>query len=415
MSARRQQAAGAVTAQFSQAAVSFLLTVVGLRSLPATEFGVFSLLIGTLVLATALMTGFVGDSLTVLDRHDRRIRAGIELWCLLIGAGLLVVGAVATSVTGLLSLGDALLFGLALTAFTVEDTARRLLMANLRFWSVVVTDLVYLVGASAVLLVLWKGTGRITLGDLLLALVLSQVAATVVGVALAPRGERYLVGLREPALAAVARFGGWRALQQGLRPGTLTVMRIVVLAVAGDAALGRLEAARVYMSPALLLVQGFGGFLLATYSADRHLPLPRAIRAATRTVWLLVGTSLVLGVIAYLLLPVAGDWLTGGAFEIPPAAVLSWAAFAAAVAATMPYASLGAVRGRQVVVVGLRVVDSLLCILFVVLALQVAGVSYVYAPLAVAAGATIGAILQRTVGLGRRAILPVERVGAEPL
>lgn len=375
----------------------------------------FSLLVGGLVLATALMSGFVGDSLTVLDRRDPQLRAGLQLWCLLIGAGLFVVGAGAGAAAGVLSPGVALLFGAALTAFTVEDTARRILMANLRFWSVVLTDMAYLVGAAVMLLLLWRGTGQITLADILLALVTSQVLATVIGIVLAPAADRYLVPIRRPALRAVAAFGGWRALQQGLRPGVLTVMRVVVLGVAGDAALGRLEAARVYMSPALLLVQGIGGFLLATYAADRHLPLPKAVRAADRTVALLVGTSVVLGAAAYALLPVAGDWLTGGAFEIPPAAVLSWAAFAAAVAATMPYASLGAVRGRQVVVVGLRIVDSVLCIVFVVLALQVAGVSYVYAPLAVAGGAFIGAVLQRTVGLGRRAILPVERAGAEPL
>ena len=394
-----------MVAQFSQAAVSFLLTVVGLRALSAAEFGIFSLIVGSLVLATALMTGFVGDSLTVLDRHAPGVRAGLQAWGLAIGMGLFIAGAGISLATGLLSVGDALLFGAALTAFTVEDTARRLLMANLRFWSVVVTDLVYLVGAAVVLLALWRTTGQITLGDLLVALVASQVLATVVGVVLAPRGERYLVRLRRPAIGAVARFGGWRALQQGLRPGVLTVMRVVVLAVAGDAALGQLEAARVYMSPALLLVQGIGGYLLATYAADRHLSLRRAVRAADRTVGMLVGASLVLGAVAYALLPVAGGWLTGGSFDIPPEAVLSWAAFAAAVAAVMPYASLGAVRGRQVIVVGLRIVDSVLCIVLVVLALQVAGLSYVVAPLAVAAGTLVGAMLQRTVGLGRRAIL----------
>src|SRR4051794_7583590 len=107
VTARRRSAAGAVVAQFSQAAASFLLTVAAARYLGSAEFGVLALLVGALVLGTAVMTGFVGDSLTVLDRYDARIRTALELWCVCIATGLMVVGAVLVVGSRLLSLGSA--------------------------------------------------------------------------------------------------------------------------------------------------------------------------------------------------------------------------------------------------------------------------------------------------------------------
>ena len=49
---------------------------------------------GLLVLATAVCSGLVGDSLTVLDRAEARIRAGLHGWTALISALAGVLGAV---------------------------------------------------------------------------------------------------------------------------------------------------------------------------------------------------------------------------------------------------------------------------------------------------------------------------------
>jgi O-antigen/teichoic acid export membrane protein len=404
---RRLAAAGGVSAQFSQAVASFVLTVAGVRFLPVSEFGVLALLLGSLVLATALMTGFVGDSLTVLDRRSPPIRAALEFWCLAIAGGLVIVGTALTLAPGLLDGGQALLFGLALAAFTLEDTARRLLMANLRFWSVVTVDLSALAVSTGFLVAMHVRRGHLELVDFLVALALGQLVATVVGVALLPAVERRLVRWRQPALATVGRFGGWRALQQVIRPGGLTIMRLIVVAAAGRAALGQLEAARVYMSPALLVVQGMGGFLLATYAADRHLSRAEAVRATDRTVGLLVASSLGLGVLAVVLVPELGPLVAGTQVHIDPVAVAGWATFTMAAAATMPYASLGAVRGRQSLVVGLRLVDTGASLAFVVVLLSVLALPPALAPFGLALGGFIGAALQRWVALAEHRVVPV--------
>ena len=418
----RRNALGAIVAQFSQALSSFLLSVVAVRSLSTSTYGVLALLLGSLVLATALMTGFVGDSLTVLDRADRRIRSSLQWWFVIIMVALFVVGLLATALSGTLALSDALLFGLALSVFTGEDTVRRVLMASLRFWSVVVVDIGYLVIAAVVLAVRQAQSGSLSLSDFLIALVAGQAFAAGLGMVLFPTHERRLVSMADPALRAVASFGGWRALQQTLRPTSLTLVRIMVIVVAGEASLGQLEAARLYMSPALLVVQGTGGFLLATYASDRHLSVRKAVRSADRTVLILVVASLTLGAVAALAAGKLGPVLTGGATEIDRTTVIGWALFAAAVATTMPYASLGAVRGRQAVVVGLRVLDTVASMCLVAVLLFAMDAAPTVVPYALALGGLVGAVLQRQIGLatrpaharprGRRATVGVQKTWA---
>ena len=72
-----------------------------------------------------------------------------------------------------------------------------------------------------------------------------------------------------------------------------------------------------------------------------------------------------------------------------------WATFAASVAAVMPYASLAAVRGRQALVVVLRLVDATVSVGLAALVLWSLAAPPSVVPFAVAAGALFGAGLQR--------------------
>ncbi len=88
--------AGAVGAQLSQALASFVLQVLAARLLGASGLGTFALLYGGIIIGTALCTGLVGDSLTVLDRNDPHIRAGLQKLCALVSA---LAGALACLLT----------------------------------------------------------------------------------------------------------------------------------------------------------------------------------------------------------------------------------------------------------------------------------------------------------------------------
>jgi O-antigen/teichoic acid export membrane protein len=394
---RSSQALGAVATQFSQAVGSFLVQLTAARTLGLHEFGVFALLIGAIVIATGLMTGFVGDSLTVLDRADPRIRSALQIWCLEIALFTLVVGAVVAELAGAGSRPLALLFGLTMALWVLKDTASRLLMATMRFWSVVAVDLVHASTALAWLWFAYARNGELTLYDFMLALLIGQSVALVVGLVCAPREERRVASWRGAALSTVARFGVWRGLQQGIRPSTLTAARALVAIAAGSAAVGQLEAARVYMAPALLFVQGIGSFLLVVYAADRDTSTAQALRKADRAVLALLGASLVMGVAATALVGRFGRLVSGADYDIDPLATAGWAAFAASVAAGMPYASLAAVRGRQAWVMLLRLVDALLSVGAVAGALWLLGGLPATVPFAVAGGAFLGAVFQRVL------------------
>ncbi len=75
---------------------------------------------------------------------------------------------------------------------------------------------------------------------------------------------------RGAQIRTVAGFGGWRGAQVGIPPLILSAVRVIVAASVGAAALGQVEAARIFVAPATLAVQGLGSYLLASYVRDKQ-------------------------------------------------------------------------------------------------------------------------------------------------
>ena len=75
--AGKRRAVNAVIDQFVVAGTSFVLMILVRRELGTGSFGKYGLLINAMILLTALQTAWVGDSLTVLDRFDKRVRSGL--------------------------------------------------------------------------------------------------------------------------------------------------------------------------------------------------------------------------------------------------------------------------------------------------------------------------------------------------
>ena len=160
-----RRATAAVLGQGTQALAGLALQVAAARLLGAGGLAVFALAYGALVLGTAVCSGLVGDSLTVLDRTDRGTRAGLHVWTALVSTGVGLAGAAAALLSGLVPVWAGLLLGPACAAFVVEDTLRRLLMATGRYRALPLVDLTSLVGALAALGVAGL-TGRVTLKGL---------------------------------------------------------------------------------------------------------------------------------------------------------------------------------------------------------------------------------------------------------
>jgi O-antigen/teichoic acid export membrane protein len=354
----RRRATAAVLGQGTQAVAGLALQVAAARTLGAGGLAVFALVYGALVLVTAVASGMVGDSLTVLDRHARDVRAGLHVWTLLVSAAAGVAGALAALVSGLVPVWAGLLLAPACAAFVVEDTLRRLLMATGRYRALPVVDGTSLVGAMAAL-GLAGLAGEVTLSSFVLALLAGQTAAAVVAWVLVPAGERPGGPWRSPGLRAVADFGVWRAAAQTVRPGSLTLLRLLVVGMAGAAAYGPLEAARVYTAPMLTLVAGIASFLLPHFVGLRDRPVSASLRVADRAALGLVAGITVMAAAVVALLPWLGPALTGGDYAVPVAAVAGWSVYAAGAALLLPYASLASVHGEQRRVLALRSIEFL--------------------------------------------------------
>jgi O-antigen/teichoic acid export membrane protein len=401
----RRPAAGALAGQATSALAGLVLQVAAARELGAAGLAAFSLAYGAIVLATAVSSGLVGDSLTVLDRTDPGIRAGLHVGTAVVSAAAGTIGCLLAVVTGVVPVWAGLLLGLATAAFIVEDTLRRLLMATGRFWSLPAVDATSMALALGVLV--WAGlAGELTLTSFVLALLTGQAGAAVVAWKLVPAAERPRGPWRRPALAVVASFGAWRAASQAVRPALLTLLRVFVVALAGAAAYGPLEAARVYTAPTLVLVAGLGSFLLPYFASLRPRGPATGLRTADRAA---AGLALAVGVIGLagvLALPWLGPLLTGGGYDVPVGAVVGWALYAVAGAVLLPYSGLAAVHGGQRQVLVLRGLEfAVLGLALLVVALGDGGI--VWVPLVLAVGPVLAAAAVR-----QSVVLPIVRSAA---
>jgi O-antigen/teichoic acid export membrane protein len=389
----RRRATGAVVGQVTQAAAGLVLSVAAARYLGAAGLATFSLIYGAIVLVTAVSSGLVGDSLTVLDRHEPRVRAGLHAWAVLVSVGAGLLGAVVAVVTHTVEPVVGVVLAVAVTAYVVEDALRRLLMAAGRYWTLPAVDATSLVFSLATL-VACALAGPLTLTSFLWALVAGQLAAALVAWLCAPSRERPRGPWRRPAMGEVWSFGVWRAAGQMVRPGLLTALRLVVVAALGAAAYGPLEAARVYTAPTLVLVQGLGSYLLPHYVATRDRSPRRAIRAADGAALGLAAAVAAITAVAVLLQPVVEPLLTGGKYAVPVLCIVGWGAYAVSAAFLLPYSGLATVHRRQRRVLFLRLLEFAALGVVVWLVYRVPD-GELWAPLALATGPVLVAVAVR--------------------
>ena len=402
--ALRLPAAGALAGQVTSALAGLVLQVAAARELGAAGLATFSLVYGAIVLATALCSGLVGDSLTVLDRTDPGIRAGLHVGTAVVSGAAGLIGCLLAVTTGVVPVWACLVLALATAAFIVEDTLRRLLMATGRFWSLPAVDVTSMALALAVLV--WAASaGPLTLTSFFVALLAGQAGAALVAWLLAPAAERPRGPWRRPALATVVSFGAWRAASQAVRPALLTALRVLVVGLAGAAAYGPLEAARVYTAPTLVLVAGLGSFLLPYFVSLRARGPAAGLRVADRAaagLSLGVGAVGLAGVVA---LPWLGPLLSGGGYVVPAGAVAGWALYAVAGAVLLPYSGLAAVHGGQRAVLALRGLEFAALGIAVLLVATSAG-AVVWVPVVLATGPVLAALAVR-----QSVVLPIVRAG----
>ncbi|MGC0271839.1 hypothetical protein ACO0LV_02435 [Pseudactinotalea sp. Z1739] len=386
-------ALGGIAAQCSQAGASFVLQILAVRLLGLEGLGVFAALYGLVIVVTGVSTGFVGDSLTVLDRQAATVRAGLQTWWLGLSFGLGLVVAAGAWAAGMTGGVTAIAFGAATVFFLLEDALRRLLMANLRFWRIVLVDMAGLLTVVLTILAVLN-KGDLELVHLLFALAVGQAVAALVAIVLLPRSDRYLAPWRGADVGLVGSYGTNRAVQLSLRPGLQAATRLLGLALVSAAAVGELEASRVYMAPTLIVIGGLVSVLFAQYAAAKHVPLERQVRTADRHAWFLAAGSALLCGTFFLILPWLGPILTGGEFALSTVGLIGWAVRSVIFAGSMPFMSLAAVRGMQRTTLMITLVEFVMVLAAVVLLLTLGG-SILWVPVALAGGSAVTGFIVR--------------------
>jgi len=382
-----------IAAVLSQAVVagsSLVLQLIALRQTGLAGLGAFSLLFAILITVNSVQSGWLGDSLTVLDRFDPGIRrALVRSQVVIIGITFVVTTGASLPVDGVDGT-TAVLFGIASVAWVIEETLRRLLIARREFWKLVGNDLAFAAGSFGLLAFTGITGNTFALRTLVLSLLAGAAVAISVGVIQLPRNELSRGLLGPSRLREVASFAIWRAAQIGLRPGSQALIRVIVLTAASYEALGRLEAARLLLAPILTIVNGAGVYLLPTYSAQAK--QRRALRPSVPLAMAAVGAAAgAYGLIALLLRTPLTELLTDQDQAVTALAVIAWAAFAAGFGAGVPAGNALVARGHSRDAFMVRIVDAAVGISVATLIAFVTDVDAV--PIGLAVGTFVGAAL----------------------
>ncbi|MFC9976906.1 hypothetical protein ACFVH6_39000 [Spirillospora sp. NPDC127200] len=386
-------AGGAVTVQFVTAGGSLLVQALAARALGAAGYGAYALFVAVLVMITAVQTAWVGDTLTVYDRFEPRVR-GALIWSVIgtVAAGA-AVGALVSAAMGLAGAAGTALFALLVALWLVNETGRRLFTARMEFWRLTANDACYLLVTLAVLGGL-LATGRDASVELLLAAMCAGCAASIVLARFRLPAEEYAPApLRGTALREIAAFAWWRSIQAGIRPTALLLARVMIAAFASTAALAGVEAARLLLAPALTFVNGAGWFLLGDFAKAEREGRPMRARQAVRACGLMSGIALVLSLGGVLLVDWLGPLVTGGSFAVDEVALVGWGIYAVCFACTLPLASLATARKRSRTVFAIRGVESLTGLIVLVALLLADPGHAAYAPYCLGAGGLVSAAM----------------------
>jgi hypothetical protein len=240
----------------------------------------------------------------------------------------------------------------------LEETFRRILIARLEFWKLVVNDSSYNAVALVIVGVLLLVGQHITLGRIFAAMAVGAATAVAVGIVEVPRAE--LSNLRPgwAAMRAVATFAAWRSAHAALRPTALLLSKALVISIISLTASGVLESGRLVVAPLQVIINGAGSFLLAGFAAGERGKATRNNRMARYAVWLLLATVIICGSILALLAGPAGRIMTGR--PVDPLLVFGWTAYLAVWAVGLPYISEVVARKHSRAVFIARLVDSVL-------------------------------------------------------
>ncbi|WP_347567497.1 hypothetical protein [Actinopolyspora sp. BKK1] len=399
--------AAGILSQAATAAASFAVQLVAAGTLSLSDYGVFALLLATLVGANALHVGFVCDGFTVFDRHDAGYRSSLVTGALLV-MGLCVLGAVVLAST-VSRQGPWLsaVYAVLVVCRLLAETVRRIFVARVDFGALLNNDLCCLAVTLLALAVVPALFGEPNPTVLFGVMCCGALATLLAGLVQLPREERggLRPGVRE--FPDVAGFAVWRALQAGLRPLTLLAVRLLVASTISTAAVGVLELARLVVAPVQVLINGSGSLLLGRIAARERSGDERDPAVLGKACRVLVFATVVCGGVLAAAALVLSPRVLGKPLD--PVLVLGWVSYQVAWAAGLPYVTELVARRASRRVFRIRFVDSLVGLGLAAVVVST-GTAVVVLPSLLALGGVYTVYAARSAVLGQR-VRRAEEIG----
>lgn len=335
----------------SASVATFAIGLYAARFFSPELLGAYALFFTAFLLAAVVPTQLllIPSEVSSLALH-RRDRLVVWRWMLIRGMTLAMVSAaLASSAATMLSRGGstaevanlALTMVLAATLSPLQDHLRRLLHLSDRSWhasSVSVVQVVVIVGALALLTRFGAPRTAIPFG----ALAIANVASLSTAMVLArphpdsPRTDR-------PTLKALLTSGRWLLVNGGVPAVATFLVAAAITTLAGAAALGFAEAARLVAQPLYVVATGLG-MVLGPRSMEAA--AGRSLGAANAIAGPFIGLMGMLG-LGYLLIT-ATPWVLNPMLHLVPKAYeVPWLV-AVTVAATLVHGSLNPLRSELV-------------------------------------------------------------------
>lgn len=368
-----------------------MVGVVVARALGPEALGRFALLFTILLALVSVQSAWVGDSLTVLDRTQTRLRRGISntQWVQVVLGS--IAGGILAYAIGHAGLAASFVFAGLVAAWELEEFGRRVFIARLEFWRQAANDGSYLVFTAAALAVC-AILSTLSLALVLACMTIGAMCAFLLGIVWLPDNER----LQRPTLSTsglrdVAGYGIWRGAQSGAGYAAQVIVRGLVIGLASVAIMGQLEASRLVFAPLFVLVAAVANLTLATFARSARETgggTSKLVRAAV------VGSAAICvlyGAVVLVFPNVFVRLLAGAQFDPDRLALAGWFALAIAIAITTPFSTLALVISRSSTVFYLRVAGSVFGLLLTIVALEAARPELV--PAALAAGALLSGVL----------------------
>jgi O-antigen/teichoic acid export membrane protein len=330
--------------QLVSSGTHFAIVLYLVRVMEKSDFGLYGLGFALMLVLAGLISSSVAVQFVVNvpdqpqeQRLDYALHHAIAVF--LLGLGLVALGALVSAAPWRMVIGGAslreIMFPLALSAafYSQRDLLMRVAYSERRETVVLVSSIAVSIGTATVFTLFWQAGQPLSVGHTLIALALGQAAGCLVALLLLPLPYRSFTvkGLGQAFLDC---WGGgkWNFLTNVVYNVRTQAHNFVVAPLLGLGALAEINAARVLVTPAVMVIPPLSQVLMPRLAGKRGSDAPAMTRYAMTTIGGLATVAFLYAALLLALLPWVLPLVLGEAYQNAGVLVMAWCVVAVTLA-----------------------------------------------------------------------------------